>query len=123
MFQLNFKRVFSNLKTFLGAGLLCVLILTSCAFGEGGGGGGGGGGNGQNSTQAGAVTAQDKQVAYEQLAVVGMLMVSVQKQLSQSPNPTMQQQMQQAGKSYLESFFGIPANKISITNDGIQIAP
>lgn len=63
----------------------------------------------------------EKQEMYEQMAILGMFMAGTQDELSRKPNPRIAANMKQAAKGYLEQFLKTDAERVQITERGLEI--
>ena len=72
---------------------------------------------------AGFADASDatRQQMYERLATLGMLMTVTQLGLQQKPDARLNANMRAAGGDYLESFLGIPASRVRIAAQGLEL--
>ncbi len=62
-----------------------------------------------------------KQETYEQLAIIGTMMATLQEGLKQQPNEQLAAAMRKAAKGYLEEFLKVDAAKVSLTAQGLVI--
>lgn len=63
----------------------------------------------------------EKQEMYEQMAILGMFMAATQDELSRKPSPQIAANMKQAAKGYLEQFLKTDADRVRITDRGLEI--
>jgi hypothetical protein len=75
---------------------------------------------GTHASLASATTA-DKRQAYEQMAILGMLLSGVQDELSRHPDAAIAVRMKLAAKGYLEQFLKTDADRVQITAQGLVI--
>jgi hypothetical protein len=68
-----------------------------------------------------AAPLQARQEMYEQLAIIGMYAANAQMALKQRPNPALAQQVRAAGKSYLEQFLKVDADRVQLTERGLVV--
>lgn len=67
-----------------------------------------------------AAAAADKRVAYEQLAIAGMLVVATRARLAQQPDARLAQQLREAGRQYLAQL-GLDADALVIDDRGLAL--
>ena len=75
----------------------------------------------QDDAQFAKASDATRQQMYEQLVTLGMLMTVTQLGLQQNPDPRLNADMRAAGGDYLESFLGVPANRVRITAEGLEL--
>jgi hypothetical protein len=69
----------------------------------------------------GKASNTEKQEMYEQMAILGMFMAGTQDELSRKPNPQIAANMKQAAKGYLEQFLKTDADRVHITERGLEL--
>ena len=75
----------------------------------------------QDDAQFAKASDATRQQMYEQLVTLGMLMTVTQLSLQQTPDARLNADMRAAGGDYLESFLGVPANRVRITAEGLEL--
>lgn len=64
---------------------------------------------------------RDKQEAYEQLAILGMLMATTQMALDRQPDAQIAGKARQAASEYLQTFLDTPASRVQISATGLSL--
>lgn len=66
-------------------------------------------------------TPAQKREMYEQMAILGMFMATTQMALKRQPDPTLQFNLREAARGYLEKFLKVDADKLQITATGLSV--
>ena len=75
----------------------------------------------QDDAQFAKASDATRQQMYEQLVTLGMLMTVTQLGLQQNPDARLNADMRAAGGNYLASFLGVPASRVRITAQGLEL--
>jgi len=68
-----------------------------------------------------SMAATDKLQAYEQMAILGMLLSGVQDELSRHPNPSLSASLKQAAAGYARQLLNTDIGRVRITHNGMSI--
>jgi hypothetical protein len=72
----------------------------------------------------GAATSAEKQAAFDQFAILGLMTATTQMAIKQMPagaeRDAVQRNLREAGGRYLEQIFGMPPDQVAIGVDGLQ---
>lgn len=58
---------------------------------------------------------------YETLAILGVLMIGVEHQVEQTPDPAAQAKVDQLGKSSLQALFKVDPDRVELTAQGLVV--
>ncbi len=65
--------------------------------------------------------ASEKLQAYEQMAIIGMLLSATQDQLARRPDPQLEANMKRAAAGYLRQAFGLDITRLRISGQGLSV--
>ena len=71
--------------------------------------------------QLASAPASDKLQAYEQMAIIGMLLSATQDQLARRPNAQLEMNMNRAAAGYLRQAFGLDITRLRISGQGLSV--
>ena len=63
----------------------------------------------------------DRRDMYDQMAIIGMMLAGTQMGLEQRPDAATAKKMREAAKGYLQELFKVPADQITIGNNGVAL--
>lgn len=63
----------------------------------------------------------DRRDMHDQMAIIGMMLAATQMGLEQQPDPATTSRMREAARGYLQELFKVPADQISLNENGVAL--